>query len=243
MRTLDNFSIPVTQRYVSWADRVFNPWLSRARSVGCSRGSAAGLIHEVEVGDVRSAISWNADAEAFAFAHGGRRQRVFAGPWCHALASDADVAERARFWSLLRRTPALDWMVLAGGALDNPAALPSDWGEGYDNVWVGAKMTGPESAGAALTQLGRIPAKLRFILATPVLDDLGELDLRGIGWVIIGAEAGAAAPSLDWVMSVKLQAMYCGIPTWMENPRCAGLAGLKSVPYAVQEHPRAALQR
>ena len=240
MRTQVNVAVPATKRYVSWADRVFNPWLSQTRSVGCSHGNAAGLIHDADIGDGRAAVSWNAGAEAFAFGREGRRQRVFAGPWCHALASDVGEAERSRFWSLVRRTPALDWMVLTDGALDIPAALPSDWGTGYDNVWIGAKATGPESAGAGLAQLRRIPAKLQFILATPVLDDLGDLDLRGIGWVIVGTEAGASARSLDWVMSVKLQAMYCGIPVWMETPHCAGLAGLRSAPYAVQEHPRTA---
>ena len=237
MQAQRHFAVPATKRYVSWADRVFNPWLSQARSVGCSRGTVAGLIHDVDVGDERAALAWNANAEAFAFAHEGRRQRVFAGPWCHALDNGAGEVERSRFWSLVRRTPALDWMVLTGGALDLPAALPPDWAAGYDNVWVGAKVSGPESAGSGLAQLRQIPAKLRFILATPVLDDLGDLDLRGIGWVIINSDTGAQAAALDWVMSVKLQAMYCGIPAWLETPH---FLGLKSGPCAVQEHPRTA---
>ena len=237
MQTQVNFAPLATKRYVSWADRVFNPWLSPTRSVGCARGEAAGLLHKAEVGDAGAAMSWNANAEAFAFGHEGRRQRVFAGPWCHALASDVGEAERARFWALVRRTPALDWMILSDATPNKPAALPADWGTGYDNVWIGTKATGSETATAGLAQLRRLPAKLRFLVATPVLDDLGELDLAGIGWVIIGPETGGAALSLDWVMSVKLQAMYCGIPAWMETPH---VPGLKSAPCAVQEHPRTA---
>ena len=237
MQAQVHFAAPATKRYVSWADRIFNPWLSQTRSVSCARGNVAGLIHDAIVGDERAAASWNESAEAFAFGHEGRRQRVFAGPWCHALASGVGEVERSRFWSLVRRTPELDWMVLTGGASDMAAALPSDWGAGYDNVWIGAKVSGPESAGYGLAQLRRIPAKLRFILATPVLDDLGDLDLRGISWVIISSETGASAPALDWVMSVKLQAMYWGIPAWLEMPH---VLSLRSAPYAVQEHPRTA---
>ena len=66
MRTQVNVTVPATKRYVSWADRVFNPWLSQTRSVGCSHGNAAGLIHDADVGDGRAAVSWNAGAEAFA---------------------------------------------------------------------------------------------------------------------------------------------------------------------------------
>ena len=196
-----------------------------------------GLSSDAEVGEPRAAEAWNADAKAFALEHEGRRQRVFAGPWCHALASSVNDAKRARFWALVRATPALDWLVFAEADTGRRPALPSDWGNGYRNVWVGAKATGPESAHAALAQLTRTPARLRFLVVTPMRHDLGDLDLSGIDWVIVGADTSEQIPP-DWAMSVKLQAMCDGVPVWMETQRRALLGDLQSAAYAVQEHPR-----
>src|SRR5262249_17876534 len=38
-----------------------------------------------------------------------------------------------------------------------------------------------------------IPASLRFLSVEPLLEDLGEIDLRGIHWVIVGGKSGAGA--------------------------------------------------
>jgi len=222
---------------MSWADRKFNPWLSPARGLGGVGAEASGFHADAEVGDPRAAEAWNADAKAFALEHEGRRQRVFAGPWCHALAPDVNAATRARFWSLVRATPALDWLVLAGGAASRRPALPADWGTGYPNVWVGAKATGPESAHAALALLRATPARLRFLVVTPMRHDLGDIELRGIDWVIVGADTSEQVPP-DWAMSVKLQAMCDGVPVWLETQHRAMLGELQSAVYAVQEHPR-----
>jgi len=232
-----NLQMAATRPFMSWADRTFNPWLSWSRSLGCVGGETSGLYPDAEIGDARMAKSWNANAQAFALKHDGRRQRVFAGPWCHALAANVDEAQRARFWSLVRATPALDWLVLASGDVGRPATLPADWGYGYHNVWVGAKATGPESARFALAQLKGVAARLRFLVATPMRNDFGDLDLSGVDWVIVGADTSDLVPA-DWVMSVKLQAMCDGVPVWMESPHSARLGGLESAPYAVQEHPR-----
>jgi protein gp37 len=74
--------------------------------------------------------------------------------------------------------------------------LPPDWGDGWDNVWLGVSIGIQESFHRAKT-LSEIPAKIRFISAEPLLEELDfctEENLNMITnnyrWVIIGGESG-----------------------------------------------------
>ena len=74
------------------------------------------------------------------------------------------------------------------------AAFPTyDWMEGIrwwptilDNVHLGVSVEDRAHGLPRVDVLRRVPAALRFLSIEPLLEDLGELDLRGIGWVIVG---------------------------------------------------------
>ena len=44
-----------------------------------------------------------------------------------------------------------------------------------------------------LDYIRHLKAPIRFISCEPLLEDLGELDLKGINWVIVGGESGVQA--------------------------------------------------
>jgi protein gp37 len=46
---------------------------------------------------------------------------------------------------------------------------------------------------------------VKFISVEPILDDLGELDLTGVDWVIAGGESGPGARPMqaDWVQMIR----------------------------------------
>lgn len=52
-----------------------------------------------------------------------------------------------------------------------------------------------------------VPTSVRFLSIEPLLEDIGELDLRGIQWVIVGAESGPHARpfKVDWAQSIIQQ--------------------------------------
>ncbi|WP_293196515.1 DUF5131 family protein [Ottowia sp.] len=205
--------------HASWADRSFNPWLGSTRSVGLAAGFVASLSERVAIGSRDEALQWNASASAFAACHEGRRQRVFAGPWCAPL-DDRDVSkgeERDCFWGLVRDTPELDWLVIAKMDDSTQLALPEDWGDGYQNVWVGCKLSVSCNAAGGLRRLRQVPASLRFVLVKPGDGDLGDLDLSGVGWLVIIIDESEPPPDPDWVASVRLQAMYSGVAVWFER--------------------------
>ena len=64
-----------------------------------------------------------------------------------------------------------------------------------------------------IDQLRASDAAMKFLSIEPLLEDLGELDLSGIDWVIVGGESGPGARRmrLEWVESIRKQCEAAGI--------------------------------
>lgn len=58
-----------------------------------------------------------------------------------------------------------------------------------------------------IVELREVPAALRFLSLEPLLEDLGEIDLEGIDWVIVGGESGHGARVcfVDWIRNIVAQ--------------------------------------
>lgn len=65
---------------------------------------------------------------------------------------------------------------------------------------------------ARIDHLRETPAAVRMVSFEPLLEDLGTIDLRGIGWAVVGSESGRGARScdLDWVRSLRDQSAAAG---------------------------------
>ncbi len=75
------------------------------------------------------------------------------------------------------------------------------------NIWEGVSVEDRKYGVPRIAVLRYTPAAVRFLSIEPLLEDLGELDLRGIDWVIVGAESGRGARTMhdDWVRSIRDQ--------------------------------------
>ena len=73
-----------------------------------------------------------------------------------------------------------------------------------NNCWVGVSVTNKLMYANALNYLGNIGATVHFLSIEPLLEDLGEVNLDGISWVIVGGESGAGARPMagEWVLSL-----------------------------------------
>src|SRR4030095_2185832 len=62
-------------------------------------------------------------------------------------------------------------------------------------------------------------AAVRFLSIEPLLEDLGELDLGGIAWVIVGGESGAGARPMSraWVISIRDRCARAGVPFFFKQ--------------------------
>ena len=81
------------------------------------------------------------------------------------------------------------------------------WLAGLPNVWFGVSVENRRHGLPRVEALRRTPAAIRFLSIEPLLEDLGQLDLRGIDWVIVGGESGARARPMkeEWVLSLRDQ--------------------------------------
>jgi len=79
------------------------------------------------------------------------------------------------------------------------------------NVWMGVSVENA-SYRFRIDHLRNVPAKVRFLSIEPLIGPVGELDLAGIHWVIVGGESGHRARSLDeaWVTDIRDQCVDAG---------------------------------
>nr|VFK19766.1 MAG: Phage protein Gp37/Gp68 [Candidatus Kentron sp. LPFa]VFK34159.1 MAG: Phage protein Gp37/Gp68 [Candidatus Kentron sp. LPFa] len=62
-----------------------------------------------------------------------------------------------------------------------------------ENTWLGVSVEDRRHRIPRIEDLRGINASVRFISAKPLLEDIGEIDLDGIHWVITGRESGPKA--------------------------------------------------
>jgi len=80
------------------------------------------------------------------------------------------------------------------------------------NFWLGVTVTGRATL-ARWRTLQAVPDATRFLSVEPLLEDLGQLDLSGLGAVLVGAESGSGARRMEpaWVDNVFDAARVAGI--------------------------------
>src|SRR5438105_2004044 len=100
---------------------------------------------------------------------------------------------------------------LLSGALRFAAELP--------NVWWGVSVEDRRHGLPRIDHLRAAPAAVRFLSIEPLLEDLGELNLDGIHWVIVGGESGPGARPMnpDWARSIRDQCADASVPFFFKQ--------------------------
>jgi len=202
---------------IAWTDHTFNPWIGCHKvSQGCTNCYAEALVkRRMKRDDAwgatgirqrtgpsiwRKPVRWNNEAYAE-----GRRHRVF----CSSLADVFEDYEGPNLWrdhvfALIRETPMLDWQLLTKRPENLPAMLPDDWGDGYDNVWLGTSIEDNRVAHRA-ADLTAVPAIVHFVSYEPAIGPLDDLELDDLEWMIVGGESGPGyrEMDLDWARDMQ----------------------------------------
>jgi protein gp37 len=97
------------------------------------------------------------------------------------------------------------------GPLRCAAALP--------HIWWGVSVEDRKYGLPRVDHLGQANAKVRFLSIEPLLEDLGDLDLSGIDWVIVGGESGPGARPMEkaWVLSILEQCEVARVPFFFKQ--------------------------
>src|SRR5579862_3129900 len=87
------------------------------------------------------------------------------------------------------------------------------------NVWWGVSVEDKKYGVPRIRHLQETKAAVKFLSIEPLLEDLGQLNLRGIGWVIVGGESGPGARQMkpEWVVSIRDQCFEQGVPFFFKQ--------------------------
>ena len=215
---------------IAWCDHTFNPWwgftqvsplcdhcyamMLDVRWFGRAHWGAGASRRYFVDAHWRHPLKWDRSA-----AVDGRRHRVFCASMADVFDNEVDQALRDRLWSLVRRTPNLDWIVLTKRIGNAPEMLPGDWGTGYRNVWLLASV---DQAGLDrdLPKLLAVPAVVHGVSIEPQLAPvrLGGF-ARQLQWVINGGESGAGARPfhLEWARFLVAECLTAGTAIFVQS--------------------------
>lgn len=150
---------------ISWTDATHNFWY------GCEKVSPGCKLCYAE----RDMTRYGRDFRAVTRAKGFDKplswkepRKVFVNSWSDFFIEQAD-AWRDDAWDVIRRTPHLTYQILTKRPERIAAHLPSDWGSGWPNVWLGVSAENQEYADERIPLLLQTPAAVRFVSYEPAL--------------------------------------------------------------------------
>jgi protein gp37 len=87
------------------------------------------------------------------------------------------------------------------------------------NVWLGVTSESKKDGLPRIDSLRNIKAAIKFLSIEPLLEDLGEINLKGIHWVIVGGESGSKARKMEeeWAVNIKEQCEKANVPFFFKQ--------------------------
>jgi protein gp37 len=200
---------------ISWTNRTWNPWMGCTKvSAGCKNcymfreqlryGSDPTLVR-ISKTTFTAPLKWR------------DRAMVFTCSWSDFFHERVPIEWLDAAWSVIRRTPHLTYQILTKRPEEIQDSLPSDWGAGYPNVWLGVTVEDANNAWRMET-LANTPAVLRFVSYEPALGPLPPAFVSTfspwLGWLIAGGESGPGArlPSPLWIYDAFNQCRENNVP-------------------------------
>jgi protein gp37 len=118
-------------------------------------------------------------------------------------------------------TPWHTYQVLTkrSGRLRELLAGPLREAAGAAHIWWGVSVEDRKYGLPRVEDLRHSPAVVRILSVEPLLEDLGDFPLDGIGWVIAGGESGHGARPLDpsWVRRLRDRCEAAGVPFFFKQ--------------------------
>lgn len=200
-----------TQTSIEWTEQTWNPAVGCSKvSPGCAHCYAEVMARRLKAMGVRGyEHGFRLTLLPFRLDEPLNRKR----PTVYFVNSMSDLFHEEipddyirQVFEVIRRAPQHTFQVLTKRA-ERMAAFFADYGEAPVNAWLGTTVEDRRHGVPRLDWLRRVPARIRFVSAEPLLENLGTLDLTGIHWVIVGGESGPKARPMkpEWVLNIKHQ--------------------------------------
>lgn len=117
---------------------------------------------------------------------------------------------RNEVWEIIKERNDVLFFILTKRPERIAKNLPSDWGNGYKNVWINVTAENQKRADERIPILLDLPSKYKGIVVAPLLEDIDikkYLHSGKINSVIVGGEnyGGARVCKYDWVENIFVQ--------------------------------------
>lgn len=115
------------------------------------------------------------------------------------------------FLVLTKRIEQLYWYFTSNSLRQDICLLP--------NFWLGVTIENQHAADQRLPDFMKIPASKHFLSVEPMLGEIDISDIKGLDWVICGAESGPKRRFMNpgWVRNLKGQCDNKGIPFFLKQ--------------------------
>lgn len=154
--------------------------------------------------------------------------RIFTSSLTDFFHPDID-AYRHEAWDIIRRCPQHTFQILTKRPERIKAHLPEDWGDGWDNVWLGTSV-GSNAGLHRLNEMVDISLRYRsisFLSMEPLYQEPSYLMLDSLNffdWIIVGGESGNNKGNyryrpceLDWIERVVRFSQAFEVPVFVKQ--------------------------
>lgn len=205
---------------IEWTDATWNPVAGCSiASAGCSNCYAMRMAARLEAMGVEKytgltrksggRAKWTGqvrcDERALEVPRGWRKPRkVFVNSMSDLFHDAVPQAFIEKVWKVMKDTPQHDYQLLTKRPERMREVLSDGGFDILPNVWLGTSVEGPEVADR-IEHLRATPAAIRFISFEPLIGPIGNANLDGIAWAIVGGESGPSARPMEesWVWDIE----------------------------------------
>jgi len=199
-----------TQSEIEWTEQTWNPVTGCTKiSPGCKHCYAETMAKRLNAMGVRGYENgFNLTLVPERLHQPLRRKKptvYFVNSMSDLFHEDVPGVFIQQIFDVISQTPQHTYQILTKRA----DRLPKFFGKNEvpKNAWLGVSVENKRHGLPRIAELRKISAQIRFLSVEPLLEDLGNIDLSGIHWVIVGGESGSKARPMkqEWVVNIQRQ--------------------------------------
>lgn len=145
---------------------------------------------------------------------------VFVNSMSDLFHPDIPIEFLDKIFDVIKATPRHTYQILTKRPELVNERLPINWGDGWDNVWIGTSVE-DERVKHRIDTLSKIPAKVRFVSFEPLIGPVSVswTDMRKIHWAIIGGESGPNARPCEprWINKLRHDLVSAKVPVFIKQ--------------------------
>lgn len=200
-----------TQSTIEWTEQTWNPTTGCTKiSPGCKNCYAAVMarrLHAMAAPGYENEFELAMHPSRLEQPLGRKKPTVyFVNSMSDLFHEDVPDAFIDQVFAVIENTPQHTYQILTKRAERLPEYFKTR--RCPKNVWLGVSVEDQKYGVPRIDHLRQVDAHIRFLSVEPLLEDLGEINLKDIHWVIVGGESGHKARPMKeaWLAGVKRQA-------------------------------------